>query len=143
MEKTYKQMYLNHFTKIMYRLSIFGFVLMLIMYLSSAIASLYFIFAFFFAFATIVFTVGLVFINHPHFISDLSSKNGTVVNIITNSINAIPYLLAITLVAGAVSLGLLCSRKNKPVAKIVVNSVILALSIVVGIVYFVVGGPTA
>lgn len=140
MNKKYASVYANHLGKILSNYSIVGLSLMILVVLSSFLSALYFILAFIISFIVVVVTFGLIFVSNPEFISNLFGKSEDIERILKIFANAFPYLFGITVATSLVSLILLCLNKEKrSTSKIVFSSLVLALTLIFGII-FLLGG---
>ena len=137
MNKTYSDMYLTRFGKIMSNYSIAGLCVMAAIIFSTIFSGLYYVLGIFFAFAVIIFTVGTIFITVPDFFSRVAGGGEALVTLSAKAFQIFPYALGVTFVTSIISLVLLCLQKEKrSVPRIVASSIILALTIIGGIVYF-------
>lgn len=136
MNKTYSDMYLTRFGKIMSNYSIAGLCVMAAIIFSTIFTGLYYVLGIFFAFAVIIFTVGTIFITVPDFFSRVAGGGEALVMLSAKAFQIFPYALGVTFVTSIISLVLLCLQKEKrSVPRIVASSIILALTIIGGIVY--------
>lgn len=141
MKKKYNSLYQLHFGKIMFNYSVVGLVLMTLIWLGSMLSALYFVLAVFIAFFSIICTCGLVFLTSPGFISGLFNNGEKLITVITKMYIAFPYIFGITIGASVLSIIFLSIQKEKrSVVKIVVSSIILGLSLIVGLVFLLSGG---
>ncbi len=140
MNKSYATIYSNHFGKIMSNLSIFGVVLMAIILLGSVLAFSFYAFALFLAFALVIFSLGLVFAMSPNLIHDMISFNDSIPKITAVCFKAFPYIFGVTVMASILSLVFLCIEKhNRSTSRIVFASVVLGLTLILGLIFLVVG----
>ena len=137
MKKQYVNIYVSHLGKIMSNYSLLGVCLMLIILLATALSAFYYCLAFIIAFLAVIFTLGIVLYSNPEFIPSLFNAGDNMVAITTKACGAFPYLFGITFATSLVSLILLCTQKeNKSVTRIVFSSIILALTVIFGLIFF-------
>lgn len=137
MKKIYTNIYCEHFCKIMSNYSIVGASIMLAILLGTLVSALWYVLAFCIVVFIVIFSVGLVFVASPNLIPNLLNSGDGMMSFVTSCYVAYPYLFGITLATSITSLVLLCVQKGqKPVGKIVLISVIIAITLALGIVYF-------
>ena len=131
MKKTYANIYCGHLGKIMSNYSIVGVSIMLAILLGTLIS------AFCIVFIVVILSIGMVFIASPNFIPNLLNSGDGIMTFITSCYVAYPYLFGITIATSVTSLVLLCLQKDKkPIGRIVLTSIIIAITLALGIVYF-------
>ena len=110
---------------------------MLAILLGTLISALWYVLAFFIVFIVVIFSIGTIFIYSPGFVSSLLNSGDGMMTFITSCYIAYPYLFGITIATSVTSLVLLCLQKDKkPIGRIVLTSIIIAITLALGIVYF-------
>lgn len=137
MKKTYANIYCGHFAKIMSNYSIVGVSIMIAILLGTLVSALWYALAFCIVFIVVIFSIGMVFIASPNFIPNLLNSGDGMMTFITSCYVAYPYLFGITIATSVTSLVFLCVKKDKkPIGRIVLTSIIIAITLALGIVYF-------
>ena len=141
MNKKYASIYTAHFGKIASNMTILGLSLMIAILLGTILSMMFSVLMFFLAIAIIVATLGLIFLSKPNFLKNwLSNTDGTLA-FAGECWKAFPYIWAVTLAMSIVSLVTLCLQKEeRTTGRIVFSSIMIGLSVVLGIIYLVSGG---
>lgn len=130
-----------HFGKIMFNYSVVGLILMALIWLGSMLSALYFVLAFFIAFFSIILTCGLVFLTMPGFVPGLFNNGEKLLSVIADLYKAFPYVFGITIFTSIMSIIFLSIQKEKrSKSKIIVASITLGLTLIVGLVFLISGG---
>lgn len=130
-----------HFGKIMFNYSAVGLILMALIWLGSMLSALYFVLAFFIAFFSIILTCGLVFLTMPGFVPGLFNNGEKLLSVIADLYKAFPYVFGITIFTSIMSIIFLSIQKEKrSKSKIIVASITLGLTLIVGLVFLISGG---
>lgn len=142
MKNNYNNLYKLHFGKIMSNYSIVGLSFIILILLGSLISALYMVFAAFLAIIIIIASGGLIFIVNPTFLPGLFSGGEIFLNIMANCIKAVPYVIVVNIVSSILGLIFICfSKQPKTKGRIIFTSIILAISIIIGIVLLAGGLP--
>lgn len=137
MNKKYLNIYAHHFSKILFNYSILGVVLLYLILLSPVAAIFYYAIALPVAFTIVVVTFGTIFIEHGDLISTLISGGGNIERLFDVCKTAFPYLLGITAAFSVIALVAECTQKEKrSVGRIVGSSIILALSALSAVIFY-------
>ena len=141
MNKKYASIYTAHFGKIASNLTILGLSLMIAILLGTIISMMFSVLMFFLAIAIILATLGLIFLSKPHFLRDWFSNTDGTLAFAGECWKVFPYIWAVTLTMSIVSLVTLCLQKEeRTTGRIVFSSVMIGLSVILGIIYLVSGG---
>lgn len=141
MNKKYASIYTAHFGKIASNMTILGLSLMIAILLGAILSMMFSVIMFFLSMLVVLATLGLIFIVRPHFIKDWFSSTDSTLVIAGECWKAFPYIWAVTLAMSIVSLVTLCLQKEeRSTGRIVFSSIMIGLSVVLGIIYLVSGG---
>ena len=140
MKNNYANIYTAHFGKIASNLTIFGICLMIAILLGTVLSMMFSVLMFFLSFLLIVSTLGLVLLSNPGIVKDWFSNSGMLA-FAGECLKAFPYIWGATFAVSVISLITLCLQKaERTTGRIVFSSIMVGLSIILGIVYLVSGG---
>lgn len=137
MNKRYLDIYASHFGKIMSNYAIVGLSAMLLILVGTIVSAMISVLCVMFGILLIFATLGLVLVTNKNFISEMFNSGSHLLEITTSLYKFFPYLFGITLGASIISLIVLCLQKDqRSTGRIVASSIILALTVVAGFVFF-------
>ena len=140
MKNNYANIYTAHFGKIASNLTIFGICLMIAILLGTILSMMFSVLMFFLSFILIISTLGLIILTNPGILKDWFS-NSSMLAFAGECLKAFPYIWGATFAMSIISLITLCAQKaERTTGRIVFSSIMVGLSIILGIIYLVSGG---
>ena len=141
MNKKYASIYTAHFGKIASNVTIFGLSIMIAILLGTILSMMFSVLMIFLAFIIVITSLGIIFLAQPNFFDNLFSGTDVAIAFAGKCLQAFPYIWAVTFAMSITSLVTLCLQKEeRSTGRIVFSSIMVGLSVILGIIYLVSGG---